>query len=282
MCHSVKKLYICIEKNNCMDSAANLLERYIFILSMLNNAGDEGMTIAQIGNKWERRFGKNSFVERTFHRQREAIGEVFPVRIEFSRESGKPKYYLRSANGTSSAQKLAFASMNSFLLGNELSHDRLPMDRMYLSSSYCNRYTALIAEAVRDSKMIEFRYTRSKEFYRRMVAEDPMIEHSPEEMVDVNIDYKFCPYAIAYESFWFVVGVIPGNDRLMVFTLERLSDVVITEDSFIPDPEFEYSKIRNSGFGNYLSYPSELGGGEKDDRMLYLTVLSDMRKIEFL
>ena len=57
-----------------MDTAANLLERYTFLLSILNNAGETGLTLAQIENKWNARFG--SFQSRTFHRQREAIGEV--------------------------------------------------------------------------------------------------------------------------------------------------------------------------------------------------------------
>ncbi len=273
-------LYFCRKRKFTMDTAANLLERYTFLLSILNNAGDTGLTLAQIENKWNARFG--SFQARTFHRQREAIGEVFPVEIECTKESGAPRYRLRASKETSPARKIAFASLNSFLLGSELSHDRLPMDLMYMGAAYGNRFATVFAEGISSSCTVKFRYFRDRSAFRKIVLENPGMPYDPKELEDTDREVELCPYALAFETWWFVIGVLPGTTRLVVYALDRIKSAEVTQDSFNPDPEFDYTAISGSMKSRYSAWPSKGGGRDDDDRMLYLTALKNLDLVSLL
>ncbi len=263
-----------------MDTAANLLERYTFLLSILNNAGDTGLTLAQIENKWNARFG--SFQSRTFHRQREAIGEVFPVTIECTKESGVPRYRLRPSEETSPARKIAFASLNSFLLGNELSHDRLPMDRMYISSAYGNRFAMVFAEGISRSCTVKFRYWRDRSVFRAIAEENPGMPYDPKEAEDTDRIIEFCPYALAFETWWFVIGVLPGDTDLRVYALDRIRSAEVTADTFSRDPKFDYAAIRNNIMSSYSAWPTRGDGLDDDDRLIFLTALKNVACMKFL
>lgn len=257
-----------------MDTAANLLERYTFLLSILNNAGDTGLTLAQIENKWSARFG--SFQARTFHRQREAIEEVFPVEIECTREGGTPRYRLRPSEDSSPARKIALASLNSFLLGNELSHDRLPMDRMYMGAAYGNRFTTVFAEGINSSCTVKFRYFRDRSLFRNIIQENPDMTYDPIEVEDTDTVVELCPYALAFETWWFVIGVHPGTTRLMVYALDRMKSAEVTQASFHHDTKFDYAAIRSNTMASYSAWPTKGGGLDDDDRMLFLTALKNL------
>ena len=263
-----------------MDTAANLLERYTFLLSILNNAGETGLTLAQIENKWNARFG--SFQSRTFHRQREAIGEVFPVEIECTKESGVPRYRLRASENTSPARKIAFASLNSFLLGSELSHDRLPMDRMYMGSAYGNRFTTVFAEGISNSCTVNFRYFRDRSIFRNILQENSDMPYDTMEAEDTDRFIEFCPYALAFETWWFVIGVLPRKTRLMVYALDRMRSAEVTADTFSPDPKFDYAAIRNDIMKRYSAWPTKGGGLDDDDRLLFLTAIKNLGYINIL
>ena len=268
------------EKAFNMDTAANLLERYTFLLSILNNAGDTGLTLTQIENKWNARFG--SFQARTFHRQREAIGEVFPVTIECTKESGVPRYRLRASEDASPSRKIAFASLNSFLLGSELSHDRLPMDRMYMGSAYGNRFATVFAEGISKSCTVKFRYWRDRSVFRAIAEENPDMPYDPMEAEDTDRIIEFCPYALAFETWWFVIGVLPRKTRLMVYALDRMKSAEVTQNSFTPDPKFDYAAIRNSSMASYSAWPTKGGGLDDDDRLLFLTAIKNLDYVNLL
>ena len=263
-----------------MDTAANLLERYTFLLSMLNNAGDTGLTLAQIESRWTARFG--SFQARTFHRQREAIGEVFPVEIECTKEGGTPRYRLRASEDTSPARKIAFASLNSFLLGSELSHDRLPMDRIYMGPAYGNRFATVFADGIARSCTVKFRYFRDRSIFRNIVRENPDMPYDQKEVEDTECMIELCPYALAFETWWFVIGVLPGDTRLRVYALDRMKSAEVTADTFSPDPKFDYAAIRDNTMTRYSTWPTKGGGLDDDDRLLYLTAIKNLGHVNLL
>lgn len=263
-----------------MDTAANLLERYTFLLSILNNAGETGLTMAQIENKWNARFG--SFQQRTFHRQREAIEEVFPVEIECTKEGGTPRYRLRPSEDSSPSRKIAFATLNSFLLGSELSHDRLPMDRIFMGPAYANRFTTVFAEGITRSCTVKFRYLRDHSLFRAMAEENPDLPYDPREVEDTDRMVELCPYALAFETWWFVIGVLPGETRLSVFALDRMKSAEVTDDTFSPDRKFGYASIRKNPMSWHSAFPSHGGGLDSDDRLLYLTALKNLDYVRLL
>ena len=57
-----------------------LLKKYIYLVQMFIRAGERGLTLAEISDKWEDHFGTD-YSRRTFNNHREAVEEVFGSRI---------------------------------------------------------------------------------------------------------------------------------------------------------------------------------------------------------
>lgn len=281
VCHTPQKfLYFCRKERN-MDNTLTVLERYVYLISILNNAGDTGLTMDEIGRKWKAQYG--SFESRTFHRQREAVSNVFPVEIIMSRESGHPRYVLQPKGGDDGRDRIALALVNSFLMGRELSTNRLPMDRIYWGQAYGNRFTTLFAAAIRDCKTVVFHYHRDRSFYRNhkewIHVDGPENPVTEEEMTDVDYDIEFKPYALAFETFWFVIGTPAGSETdKRVYALDRITSARITDSTF-RQQNFDYTVLRNVA---YNMFPLEFQNNDSDDRLLYLDMVKEIGKIVIL
>ena len=65
-----------------------LLQKYIWLVQTFIRAGERGLSLGEITDKWERRFD-SEYSRRTFNNHREAVEEVFGIRIECNRSSNR-------------------------------------------------------------------------------------------------------------------------------------------------------------------------------------------------
>ncbi len=64
--------------------AANLFNRYIWLVDNIYRAGSRGITLDEINRRWERsqyNDDRSAYPERTFHRHKNAIKEMFDIDI---------------------------------------------------------------------------------------------------------------------------------------------------------------------------------------------------------
>lgn len=261
-----------------MEATSSILEKYIYLISIFNNAGNRGLTMEEIEMKWKAQFG--SFQQRTFHRQREALPSIFPMEIKCSNESGKYRYFLAPKSDNVILNKVSASWTNSLLITKKLADNIELADRIRMSPEYGNLNTAKIADAICSCKKIRLTHTIDKSFKRHLnedkytfnIDEDKAGQpiFKPEELVDVVSEHIISPYFLVFETYWFVIGA-DELDSQCIFCLERLSDIEILEESFEHRKELTYELIRNH---MDIFIPLNTVDKEYDDRLMYRMMVS--------
>mgnify|MGYP003300418963 CR=1 FL=1 len=65
-----------------------LLQKYIWLVQTFIRAGNNGLSLSEVEERWERRFYL-SYSRRTFNNHREAIEDVFGIKIECNRSTNR-------------------------------------------------------------------------------------------------------------------------------------------------------------------------------------------------
>ena len=153
---------------------------------------------------------------------------------------------------------------------------------LYMGAAYGNRFTTVFAEGINSSCTVKFRYFRDRSLFRNIIQENPDMTYDPIEVEDTDTVVELCPYALAFETWWFVIGVLPGGKQLRVFALDRMKSAEVTSDTFSPDPKFDYAAVRNDIRLRYSAWPTKGRGLDDDDRVLFLTALKNLDLIILL
>ena len=77
-----------------------LLQKYIWLVNTFIRAGEYGLSLQDITDKWEDRFATD-YSRRTFNNHREAVEEVFGICIECNRSTNR--YFIRYSADVSDA-----------------------------------------------------------------------------------------------------------------------------------------------------------------------------------
>ena len=67
-----------------------LLQKYIWLVQTFVRSGEHGLSLGELSGKWEQRFD-SPYSRRTFNNHREAVEEVFGIRIECNRSGKAPR-----------------------------------------------------------------------------------------------------------------------------------------------------------------------------------------------
>lgn len=70
----------------------NVLKKYTWLVGTLKRAGDKGLTLEQIGDRWnatEELHEEGAFARRSFHRHRIEIMDLFGIEIECYIDGGQ-------------------------------------------------------------------------------------------------------------------------------------------------------------------------------------------------
>ena len=65
-----------------------LLQKYIWLVQTFIRAGERGLSLGEISDRWESRFD-SEYSRRTFNNHREAIEDVFGITIECNRSTNR-------------------------------------------------------------------------------------------------------------------------------------------------------------------------------------------------
>ena len=95
-----------------------LLQKYIWLVQTFIRAGEKGLSLEEISNRWENRFD-SPYSRRTFNNHREAVEEVFGIRIECNRSTSR--YFIRYTDEVTDDNAEAAWLINTFTVNNMLS-----------------------------------------------------------------------------------------------------------------------------------------------------------------
>lgn len=204
--------------NKNMATSIRLIRRYVWLVDTIRRAGS--ITLEDINRKWAYNTSLNidneeEIPERTFHRHRDAIAELFDIEICCNRYDGN-KYYIENED---SLDKPSFTAwlFNGLSIDNQLIGNREISERIVFEETPGgNEFLSPIIESLSNQKIISILYRRfnaseSKEW----IVEPTLIKQSNRR--------------------WYLIGKIKGCDDLTVFALDRIQKLDITDQTYVPE-----------------------------------------------
>ena len=209
-----------------------LLQKYIWLVQTFIRAGEKGLSLNEIIDKWEDRF-ETDYSRRTFNNHRDAVAEVFGITIECNRSTNR--YFIRYTEDVSDENAENAWLINTFTVNNMLrmSKERLsgrvsvediPSGHMHLTA---------IMEAMTDSHEIKITYLK--------------YTNTEEE------EFTLRPYAIKeFAKRWYVIAYCIEREGLRVYGLDRVKKLETTDRKFKIPTGFDVDELFATSFGIYI------------------------------
>lgn len=217
-------------KKSSKDNTSNLFNRYVWLVDIIYRSGK--ITFEEINEYWQRsqlNTDGEDLPLRTFHNHRQAIEQMFDINIECDKRNGY-KYYIENTDdmergGVRSWLLNTFAVNNlineSHKLKRRILFEKIPSGQMHLTS---------IIEAMRDNLSIEMTY---QSFWR-----------------DTPNTFDIYPYCIkVFKQRWYLIGYSPYKDNILIYALDRIKYIHISENSFLLPKDFDGESYFADCFG---------------------------------
>ena len=209
-----------------------LLQKYIWLVQTFIRAGEKGLTLQEISDKWERRWDA-PYSRRTFNNHRKDVEDVFGIFIDCNRSTNR--YFIEYSEDVADENAESAWLINTFTVGKVLS---LGKERLYGRIAVENIpsghiYLTSIREAMTEDKVIEIEYRK----YSSTSGERLTLH----------------PYAIKESARrWYLIAYCEERKGLRVYSLDRLRSLKITDGCFSMPKGFNVEEIFATSFGIYL------------------------------
>ena len=138
---------------------SELLKKYIWLVQTFVRAGERGLTLQELAGRWELRFG-GDYPRRTFNNHREAIDELFNIRIECDR--GTNRYYIAGTADVQDETAAAAWIINTFTVNEllSLSKERLSGRVSVEDIPSGQRFLTSVLEAMTEDSELKISYRK--------------------------------------------------------------------------------------------------------------------------
>lgn len=214
-----------------------LLKKYIWLVQTFIRAGEAGLSLDEICHKWENRFD-SPYSRRTFNNHREAVEEVFGIRIECNRSTNR--YFIGYSEDIADENAETAWLINTFTVNNMLSlgKERLSGRISVEDIPSGHRHLTSIMEAMTENHEISISYQK---YTSRETS-----------------SYTLRPYALKeFAKRWYIVAYCIERGALRVYGLDRIIHLEISDKSFRMPGHFDVDELFSTSFGIYI--PEEKG-----------------------
>ena len=214
-----------------------LLQKYIWLVQTFIRAGNNGLSLSEVEERWERRFYL-SYSRRTFNNHREAIEDVFGIKIECNRSTNR--YFIDCSEAISYENSESAWLINTFTVNNMLSlgKERLSGRVSVEDIPSGHRHLTSVLEAMTESRQIRITYQK----YTKAQADS----------------YTIRPYAVKeFAKRWYIVAYCIERGALRVYGLDRIQNLELAADLFRMPKDFDVDELFSTSFGIYI--PEEKG-----------------------
>ena len=209
-----------------------LLRKYIWLVQTFIRVGRNGLSLDEICTRWENRFD-TPYSRRTFNNHREAVEDVFGIKIECDRS--RNRYYIDGASDISDADAENAWLINTFTVNNllRMSKERLCGRVSVEDIPSGHAYLTTVMEAMTENREIIIRYQK----YTSSEADT----------------YTLRPYAVKeFAKRWYIVAYCVEREDLRVYGLDRVKKMDVTGRQFKMKAGFDVDEIFSTSFGIYL------------------------------
>ena len=214
-----------------------LLQKYIWLVQTFIRAGERGLSLSEIADKWEDRF-ESDYSRRTFNNHRDAVYDVFGIHIGCNRSTNR--YFIEYSDDVSDENAETAWLINTFTVNSMLSlgKERLSGRVSVEDIPSGHRHLTSIMEAMTGNNEIVIGY-------RKYTKEETDI-------------YTIRPYAVKdFAKRWYIIGYCIERDAMRVYGLDRIMDMEITGNTFRMPKSFDVDELFATSFGIYI--PEEKG-----------------------
>ena len=216
-----------------------LFKEYIWLVNTIRKAGDDGITFAEINEKWlETELSDGVELARsTFNRHKDAIEDIFGLIIDCNRLNGY-RYFISNEEvlGEDSIQNWM---LNTLTVNNIIGEALTLQDRILLQPAPVEGdYLKMVIEAMKKNVKLAVDY-------RKYGDDEPR-------------HLTFEPYCIKlFKQRWYILGHFHRNaiadrpevDYFGVFSFDRILNMSLTDDKFQMDPSFNAQAYFEECFG---------------------------------
>ncbi len=207
------------------------LNKYIWVVNALHRAGERGLSLKELNEKWQRSDisdGKE-LQRQTFDRWKGKILEMMGVIIDCNLKDDY-RYYISNPEVLRSGE-LSRWLLDTYTTFNSLSQTIPLKDRILVEEIPSSRdYLTDIFDAMRGNKVMEMTY---KNFLGGRCGTFPV-----------------APYCVRMaQKRWYVLALSVHEDRLRVYSLDRIEDITVTKKIFKLPKDFDAKKYFSAFFG---------------------------------
>ncbi|MGM9742887.1 MAG: helix-turn-helix transcriptional regulator [Candidatus Cryptobacteroides sp.] len=214
-----------------------LINKYVWLIRTISKAGMSGLSLEDIQSKWENRWG-TSYARRSFCNHRDAIEEVFGVKIECDRS--RNRYFIRYSDDVEDQADGTAWLVNTFTVNSllELGRERLSGRVSVESIPSGQKYLTDLMAAMLDNSQVRIEYRKYSS--------------------DSSEQLTVCPYALKEDmKRWYLVGYSLERDALRVYSLDRIVELIVLETKFRLPRNFDIDELFRDSYGVYLSENEE-------------------------
>lgn len=209
-----------------------LLQKYIWLVQTFIRAGEHGLSLEEIIDKWEMRFDSD-YPRRTFNNHRAAVEEVFGIVIGCNRSTNR--YFIKAGEEISDESVENAWLINSFTVSNMLrlskeklqgrvSVEDIPSGHMHLTE---------VMEAMTENLEVVMEYHK----------------YTSEESETLTI----WPHAVKeFAKRWYIIAYCKEREGLRVYGLDRVKNMKVTGKKFRMKNGFDVDELFATSFGIYL------------------------------
>lgn len=198
-----------------MATSVRLIRRYVWLIDTIRRSGR--LTFEEINYRWLANTTLNpdhesKIPERTFHRHREAIADLFGIDIECDRSDGNT-YYIsnQDALGDSSFTSWLF---NGLPIENQImDNDEVKRRVIFEKSLGGLEYLSGIIDAIANNQVMAITYKRFNQSNERIFEVEPYILKQSRQR-------------------WYLLGQPIGENKLMTIALDRITNISLLKKSF--------------------------------------------------
>ena len=212
---------------------SELIDKYIWLVQTLIDAGPRGLSLDEISARWCARYGGNGYPRRSFNNHREAVAEVFGIEIACNRSTNR--YYVDAGESAVDKRESVDWLINTFTVGSLLSlgKERLSGRVSVEDIPSGQKYLVAVMQAMLDDAEMELRY-------RKYLSDEAEVRH-------------ILPYAVKeFAKRWYVVAFSREAQDLRVYAMDRILSLEPTGEKFRMPKGFQVEQLFESSYGVYL------------------------------
>lgn len=207
-----------------MATSVRLIRRYVWLVDTIRRAGH--ISLDEINSRWLDNYMLNpdhesEIPERTFHRHREAIAEMFAIEIACDRPTNT--YYIAN-DGDLDRPTFTGWLFNGLALDNQLMcHEGVKNRIVFEDTPGGCGHLPVIVEAISTNRVLSMTYHRYNRRQARWLIE---------------------PFGLKqYRRRWYLIGCQAGEDFPLTFALDRVVDINLTDRIFKPDDNADINAL---------------------------------------